>query len=504
MQAVITPFAHSPLPAEISLLNHPNADERKKFYFLSDVLESGREDDAPGRIGPRSTVIYDNRSLKEQMRHFIFECVIHAWQQLPCVPLTGTKFNVFKWNIPTDAQKVLFITDIEKIAQEYSTELQSRVSMYGCDFFVDEIVNLAETLRVHKNWNSPAAIVGAAVCNLALILCDCEITPADHDIKHFRLKRPFAKTLTGACYGSRNNVYIEYMTATEIVFDDNSTTGYLNDKTFREEKHDYLVRKNFERTVEPTKYPAPRPTKSTTADWTVRYHGCEVLLGEGKSQDGNKNYQKSLLCAAQQLAFADTGLVLHSSATKFTIYKLRKDCNYFRVSVFDTVPYYLEVQDANYIPINVPIPNYLPKRFHKGWSNLHSAQRGFLMAVFQALEVLSYEFSQIEFDQILENYQLSHNLGLFQEPSFWPSEKQCEGGNYVPINREIKNQEMFVYSPSTMDKLRQEFVNVKEVSVDSQAGDANIFGSSLVSDEAEISAMEAEDSGAVGDSFAKN
>ena len=449
MQVVITPGDTSPLPAEIRLLNDPDEGEREKFFFMDSSFPEVHIETDEGYIGTGPAI--NKESTQYNMRSFLAMCIVKCWQQFKLFPLAGTPFKAFKWPKPTDAMKVEFTTIIATLNTAAPQDVRDRIDKYGCDFLADQIVNLSETLRVHRNWNSQAAVVGAAVCNFAIMLADCHHVRDPSHLQYFRLERPLAKVLTGGCYGSRDNVYVEYMSAKKIQNPDGSEHWYLDDDVFRSEGHAELVMKNFDRTTPEGTYKAPRPTKSTTADWTVKYFGCEVLHGEGKTAFSSAGSEKACMAAAQQLAFNPTGLVLHSSGDRFRIYKLRKKGHRILVTQKRGQSYVLsQVEASDPIPSVIHEFEGLPDGSKHEWGCLHVRQRGFIRAVFETIDILSYEFSNIDFPAVKQKFEEAYSKTLFEEPSYWPATQQN-----TPSLREIRNQDIYQYSQKSMKVLEE-------------------------------------------------
>ena len=70
------------------------------------------------------------------------------------------------------------------------------------------ILDTTETLIAHQNWNSAGANVGTAICNMALLIAECQ---RGGDFRNYLSNCPYAIKLTGGSFGSHDNVYVEYM-----------------------------------------------------------------------------------------------------------------------------------------------------------------------------------------------------------------------------------------------------------------------------------------------------
>lgn len=487
IQAVISPGDKAPLPAEIRHLNHPIKDEREKFHYMSDDIYSSKNTDetSPGFIGPTKE---ERRDPKTQvLRQFLQHVIVLVWRDMKLEKLAGNEFCSYRWSAPTETVKAqqLELIEIVMSLSRYDS-VRDRLHAYGSDYIAELAVNLGETLRVNKNWNSQAATVGATLCSMAVMLAD-EQKVDEHQVpqvpvsklKGFRILRPAAKVLTGGCYGSKYNVNIEYMTAEMCTSKDGSSFNYLTDHRFRACKHGDFIKKRFAQKIKSEEsdeddYFIPRPTKATTADFTVTYQGVEVLHGECKRAECVRAEHaagawKACFCASQQLAFNKKGLVLHTSGSYFRIYKLFEDETEYKVNMAEVQPYNLEQQSLHRpTPKSFPPFHGLPtvEDFHErdreknhvsklqeSWEQLEIQQRGFLRAVFDCVDLLAWEFENTDFDQVLDSYKSAYDRKLFSEPCYW---QPTSSNTDVPVTRTIQNQEMFRYGPSLMGRMSLE------------------------------------------------
>ena len=386
MQVVYTPGKTAPLPAEIRLLNDPSPD-REEFFYMSDNVDF--ED--LRRIGPPET---GGRVVphKTTLRTFLQECIVKCWTNMELQDLPGNTYKSFAWPSPTEAMKAEFMNVVRTVKSEPDyKDIRDRLDMYGLDFLAEQIVNLAETVRVHKNWSSQAAGVGAAICNFAILLANTLLVPEVSDLEHFKITRPVASILTGGCYGSRHNVFIEYMASQKVLYPDGTEAMYLEEEVFKSEGHGELIKGLFDTKKEG--FQVPRPTKASTADWTVTYFGCPMLYGEGKTSVGAEGAEKACLCASQQMAFRDSSLVMHSSNDKFRVYKSSKNRTTKR---FDTFLRKTQTYELSNVPAKTRkldcIPEFagLPDRCSDDWERkIHVQMRGFLRAAFECMDILA-------------------------------------------------------------------------------------------------------------------
>ena len=461
LRAVVSQGPQAPLPAEICTLNHPSATEREKFFHMASVdteVYQGEDTDCPGYIGPPTEPDEEaKKELKYRMRSFLIHIIAECWTQFILEQREGTYCKSYAWKEPTDCTKVTFIDNINKIVKSYDNEVQDRVQQYGADYLAELVVNLAETLRVHKNWNSHAARVGTAVCNMAIMLADCALVTDVKDLQYHRLRRPAAKVLTGGCYGSRDNVYVEYMSSVQTTQPDGTPVNFLDPNTFRTQGHERIVSDIFNQKLpgrdgNPV-YPTARPTKSCTADWTVKYRGCEVLHGEGKCSMGAEGVEKACLCACAQLAYNRTALVMHSSGNHFRLYKIRKDGSHLLVTFRKTRTYDLQQVYAGYSNrrhVAQPAPEGLMEEAESLWTAIYPQVQTFLVIALDMIDMLSWELGQIDYDSVKFNFEESYKLGLYREPSFW-NMKDAETEEPQPSQRDITDQSLYQYSQDNMD-----------------------------------------------------
>ena len=80
------------------------------------------------------------------------------------------------------------------------------------------ILDTTETLIAHQNWNSAGANVGMAICNIALLIAECQ---GGGDFGNYVSNCPYASKLTGGSYGSHDNVYISLLSCKPITFNFN-------------------------------------------------------------------------------------------------------------------------------------------------------------------------------------------------------------------------------------------------------------------------------------------
>ena len=100
------------------------------------------------------------------------------------------------------------------------------------------ILDMTETLIAHQNWNSAGANVGTAICNIALLIAECQ---RGGYFRNYVSNCPYASKLTGGSYGSHDNVYVEYMANSLCDTEDSGSHLYLEHNTFQTENHGKVI-----------------------------------------------------------------------------------------------------------------------------------------------------------------------------------------------------------------------------------------------------------------------
>ena len=98
---------------------------------------------------------------------------------------------------------------------ELSRQLEQLVNIISTGHIAEVCVQMTQSYRVNKNWNSHGAKVGAVICDAASLIamiekCDSPILESDANCKmdaNFRQTIPRGRVLTGQMFGSEDNVY---------------------------------------------------------------------------------------------------------------------------------------------------------------------------------------------------------------------------------------------------------------------------------------------------------
>ena len=85
------------------------------------------------------------------------------------------------------------------------------------------------------------------------------------------------------------------------------------------------------------------------------------------------------------------------------------------------------------------------------WHNMSIPLQKYLVAIFQAIDILVFQLESQDYNNVAENYRLSERTKGLQEPSFWhiTDDDQLELG----AHREVPNKQDFMYSYYTVEHL---------------------------------------------------
>ena len=92
-----------------------------------------------------------------------------------------------------------------------------------------------------------------------------------------------------------------------------------------------------------------------------------------------------------------------------------------------------------------------PKALRMRWNHLNISLQKYLVAVFQAINILVFQLQGEDYKTVAENYRLSERTKGLQEPLFWhiTDDDQLELG----AHREVPNKQDFMYSFVTVEEL---------------------------------------------------
>ena len=207
-----------------------------------------------------------------------------------------------------------------------------------------------------------------------------------------------------------------------------SSCLYLEHNTFQTENHGKIIPNLKDKNIRgQTPYPAPKPTISTRGDWRVKYYGLHVLVGEAKSchgtkEDTDEGINFGIFVASNQLAFSPRALLMHSTNSHFRFYHLQQNEveNRIDVECREGYPYSLEFvsqatdprqpvpQEYADLPgiycRRTPTDTFTPKystQAKTAWRGLRLPLIKFLIATFQAVDILVKQFTEMNFDTAL-------------------------------------------------------------------------------------------------------
>lgn len=162
--------------------------------------------------------------------------------------------------------------------------------------------------------------------NIAQCLADLERGIVPNHEHTASVTRPYAIPLLAGNEEEEDNVFIEYVS--------NRVSSYkrYQKKYFEEQNNGVFLEHLFNEKIPGTQKPIPRPTKSCRPDWVLKFRGCPLAYGEGKScpvwQDTGSGTSYTTMCAANILNFMPTNspaIVMHSTNARFRFQAVRLD-----------------------------------------------------------------------------------------------------------------------------------------------------------------------------------
>ena len=149
--------------------------------------------------------------------------------------------------------------------------LVENFSHMGSAFLARQIMDMAHSFHVNKNWNSHGSQVGATMCQLGSILASFEDASNRRLVStHFLEVIPRGCVQTGAKHGNHDVTYVEYMCAAiekRLVI--GGEVLYLNHIKFVKDNHAEKIRKIFDEKMANIDAPVPCPTRAHTSTLTV-------------------------------------------------------------------------------------------------------------------------------------------------------------------------------------------------------------------------------------------
>ena len=174
-----------------------------------------------------------------------------------------------------------------------------------------------------------------------------------------------------------------------------------------------------------------------------QYYGLHVLAGEAKSchgtkEDTDEDINFGIFVASNQLAFSPSAHLMHSTNSHFRFYHLQRNEAKKRIDVEcrEGYPYSLKfVSQATDLRQLVPqeyahLPGIYCRRTptdtftqystqaKTAWRRLQLLLKKFLIATFQAVDVLVKQFTEMYFDTALQNIRTSFKNPSYQSQHF--------------------------------------------------------------------------------------
>ena len=337
-------------------------------------------------------------------------------------------------------------------------------------FIAKQILGTMLNVQVGKNWNSHGADLGSSLCQITAILSSLDNAYLEPQTvpKDLPVLIPQGNIQTGHKHGHHNVVYIEYMTAVmEHLPDRGGKQNYLTHGNFMKNKHGAKVAEMFAKTIEGSNAPVPRPTCSHTFDFNLTYCGARLIDGECKGTASEDEKGVLVLHTLDQLALKDTALAVLTTNSTFAFYKSllepatkRVKTEYDESGKFSLGPVYDIKNDYGCsldiwqtppsfdTVCNAACSVYSEKSdvIVKAWQNLRSELRQFLSALIYSIDILTLQITLMKVDEIAENRVAAYKDDGWEEPRFNALENPL-----YRSNRDIENQEDFIYSESTME-----------------------------------------------------
>ena len=337
-------------------------------------------------------------------------------------------------------------------------------------FIAKHILGTMSTVQVGKNWNSHGADLGSSLCQISSILASLDNaylhpeTVADD----FPVLIPQGNIQTGHKHGHHDVVYVEYMTSkVEPIPDSGGKQNYLSHGKFMKNNHGQKVAAMFDAKVEQDDAPVPRPTRSHTFDFNLTYCGARLIDGECKGNASEDEKGVLVLHTLDQLALKDTALAVLTTNNGFAFYKswLEPETKLVKTEFDESGKFSLGPVYDIQTDYGCNLPAWLtPPSFDTGspeatavfseendvivkaWQGLRSELRQFLHALIYSIDILTLQITLMKPEEVAQKRVAAYKNDGWDEPRFNASENPV-----YKSNRDINNQEDFVYSKSSME-----------------------------------------------------
>ena len=464
-------------PAAVRVKNDttkPHEIPSKKFYYFN--WDDGFiNQNVSGKLEKH---VYDYIVTRE-IRKCFEECLVKTfdyfvWKRVPLA--RGRETFIPTCNMPAEFLVEEVIKDVEKVFKgrakilrstrgrpDEAKRLETLVKTISSGHIADLCVQMTQSYRVNKNWNSHGAKVGAAICEAAGLFAMLE----NHEKggvfdENFRQKIPRGRVLTGQMHGSEDNVYMEYMVApyqrgspatmTYSHFFDPVTDCSTNVELppAAERIVDFVDSYNNKELG----IPKARPTRAHTFDFMCTYRGVHLLDGECKDSSTTEDVQLLLATAMSQFVYRDSALAMLTTSTTIEFYKMLKNGNADRPLVYKrTLPAYKmgRVRRDNYFPNEGDLDDP-PGCEHSErtkdtnldpafWNKTPLEARSIITMLLHAVDVLVDEILAIDLHAAVLRKKIAYDNN-FEEPAYLDTHD-----DEARARRTIANDKAFILGP---------------------------------------------------------
>ena len=333
------------------------------------------------------------------------------------------------------------------------------------EYIARMLLNAISMYQVGKNWNSYGSLLGATLCQMALMLSCLDSASKGSVIDcDFTQLIPQGNAQTGHKHGHHDVSYVEYMTSgKEKSLVTSADALYLDHMKFRSEHHDQKVHDIMNRELPNIKAVVPRPMRAHTFDFNLTFKDACLLDGECKLTESQ--HEKAILVfhSLDQLAFKDKALALLTTSDSFTFYsswivdgaayiqtcyhELRK----FKIGPITKID---EDEDKNAEHWKLPLTFTIngnadfvetDENVLKVWGKLWSEIRGFIGVMLRAVDIMCEALSDMDINAISQNHHAAYNSG-WGEPKFTAGDI-----SELKSRRHVENQEESIYCRKMME-----------------------------------------------------
>ena len=172
------------------------------WYYMSQEFMENYYTQLPEDSRQLQEYIYNPVSETYNLRKLLVESSVLCFSKLILKKeVVVLNFYEWKFNEPHDYMVSSFTDQVNSCVDQL-TDVNLKQKLHSF------ILETTETLIAHQNRNSARANVGTAICNIALLIAECQ---RGGDSRNYVSNRPYAIKFTGGSYGSHDNVYVEYM-----------------------------------------------------------------------------------------------------------------------------------------------------------------------------------------------------------------------------------------------------------------------------------------------------